>query len=93
MKSLYIMALVCALMSLLAIFGLSAMTVVPGPGTESFRGQMIFAAFFVAWFYLAFWLRKRQRAASQSAMPQWLRRLLIFVGVVYLATVFSLVFG
>jgi hypothetical protein len=44
MRELFIMPLICALMSLLAIFGLSAMTFVPRAGAESFRAHMIFSA-------------------------------------------------
>ena len=95
MRTLFIMSLACALMSLLAIFGLSAMTVVPRPGTESARAQMMLVAggFLVAWLGLAFWVRARQRAASQSPPPLWLKRLLVCVSVVYLLGVFSLVIG
>jgi Na+-transporting NADH:ubiquinone oxidoreductase subunit NqrD len=95
MRTLFIMSLVCALMSLLAIFGLSVMTVVPKPGAESFRGLMMLAVggFFVAWLGLAFWVRARQHAASQSSPPPWLRRLLVCVSVVYLLGVFFLVIG
>jgi hypothetical protein len=95
MKTLFVMSLVCALMSLLAVFGISAMTVVPRPGAESARAQMMLAAgaFAVAWLCLAFWVRARRRAASQSPPPQWLMRLLIGVSVVYLLGVFFLVGG
>jgi len=73
------MPLICALMSLLAIFGLSAMTVVPRSGVESFRGHMIFVAgvFFVAWLCLAFWLR----AHPQASLPNWFKRLLVVVSI------------
>jgi hypothetical protein len=95
MRTLFIMSLVCAVMSLLAIFSLSAMTVVPRLGAESVRAQMMLVAagFLVAWLGLAFWVRARQRAASQSSPPPWLRRLLVCVSVVYLLGVFFLVIG
>lgn len=82
-------------MSLLAVLGSSAMTIVPRPGPESARDQMMLVAgaFFVAWLCVAFWVRMRQRAASQSVPPHWLRWLLMFVGVVYLLAVFLLVIG
>jgi hypothetical protein len=95
MRTLFIMSLVCAVMSLLAIFGLSAMTVVPRTGAETARAQMMLVAgvFLVAWLGLAFWVRARQRAASQSLPPLWLRRLLVCVSVVYLLGAFFLVIG
>jgi hypothetical protein len=48
MRALFVMPLICALMSLLAIFGLAAMTIVPRSGAESFRGHMIFTVHFVS---------------------------------------------
>ena len=92
MKTLFVTSLVCALMSLLAVLGLSAMTIVPRPGAERLQGQMMLAAgaFLVGWLCLAFWVRPRQRTASP---PQWLRGLLIFVGIVYTLCVLLFVIG
>jgi hypothetical protein len=92
MRALFIMPLICALMSLLAIFGLSVMTIVPRSGAESFRGHMIFAAgaFCVAWLCLAFWLRARQRQAS---LPQWASRFLVVVSIFYVLAVIVFVIG
>jgi hypothetical protein len=91
MRALFIMPLICALMSLLAIFGLSAMTVVPHAGAESFRGHMIFAAgaFCIAWLCLAIWLRAR----SQTSLPTWFRRLLLVVSILYVLAVIVFVIG
>jgi hypothetical protein len=91
MRALFIMPLICALMSLLAIFGFSAMTIVPRSGAESFRGHMIFAAgaFCVAWLCLAFWLRAR----SQASLPRWFRRLLVVVSIFYVLAVIVFVIG
>jgi hypothetical protein len=95
MRPLFIMSLICVAMSLLALFGLSAMTVVSRPGAESIRTQMMMVAgvFTVAWLGVAFWARPRQAAAAQSLPPQWLRRSLVVAGVVYLVGVFFLVIG
>jgi hypothetical protein len=89
------MSLACAFVSLLAVFGLSAMTVVPGTGAERLRGLVIImaGAFAVAWFSLAFWVQARQRMAAPSLPPQWLRRLLVCASVVYLLGIFLLVIG
>jgi hypothetical protein len=44
LKTFFITSLVCGVMSLLAVLDFSAMTVVPRPGTESLRGQMMLVA-------------------------------------------------
>jgi drug/metabolite transporter (DMT)-like permease len=86
MRTVFVISLACALMSLLAILGLSAMTIVPGPGAQSDRARMMLFAgsFMLAWICLAFWVRARRRAAAQPPPPQWLRRLLAGLGVAYL---------
>jgi len=91
MRALFIIPLICALMSLLAIFGLSAMTIVPSPEAESSQRHMIFAAgaFCVAWLCLAFWLRAR----SQVSLPRWFRRLLVVVSIFYVLAVIVFVIG
>jgi hypothetical protein len=70
-------------MSLIAILGISAMTVVPGSGAESWRSQMILVAgiFFIGWLCLTFWARPRERVVSP---PQWLRGLFVLAGVIYM---------
>ncbi|MCE9518808.1 MAG: hypothetical protein K8R87_04495 [Verrucomicrobia bacterium] len=90
-RALFIMPLICALMSLLAIFGLSAMTIVPSAGAESFRGHMIFAAgaLCVVWLCLAFWLRAR----SQASLPSWFSPILVVVSIFYVLGVFVFVIG
>jgi uncharacterized membrane protein YhdT len=91
-KTLFITSLVCAVMSLLAVLAFSAMTIVPRPGAESLRRQMMLvaSAFLVGWLCLAFWMRPRQPPTSP---PQWLRASLIFVGIVYVLGVLSFVIG
>jgi predicted membrane channel-forming protein YqfA (hemolysin III family) len=95
MKTLFTLSLACALASLLAIIGFSAMTVVPRGDAEGFRSLMLFLAggFCVGWLGLAFWTRTQQRATSRTPPPQWLIRLLVFVGVVYLLGIVALVAG
>lgn len=92
MKTLFITSLMCAAMSLLAVLGFSSMTLVPGPGTEDWRSQMMFVggAFFVGWLYLAIWARAGERTASP---PAWLRRLLVTIGVVYALGIALFVIG
>lgn len=91
MRALLIMPLICALMSLLAIFGFSAMTIVPHSGGESFRGHMIFVAavFGGVWLGLAFWLGAR----TQASLPIWFRRLLLAVSIFYVLAVVFFVIG
>jgi len=91
----FLISLACALMSLLTVFCLSAMSIVPRPGSENFRTQMILVAgaCFVAWLCVALWVRARHRAVPQSPPPRWLLRLLVGVGVLYLLGVFLLVIG
>jgi hypothetical protein len=91
MRALFIMPLICALMSLLAIFELSAVTIVPGAEAGSFRKYMIFAAgaFCVAWLCLAFWLHAR----SQTSLPTWFTRLLVVVSIFYVLAVFVFALG
>jgi hypothetical protein len=95
MKSLFIISLLCSAQSLLALFWFSAVTIVPRPGVESYRAQMMLVAgaFAIAWLGLAFWARRRRSPATKSLPPQWLRRSLSAIGVVYLLVVFFCVFG
>jgi hypothetical protein len=95
MRNLFVISVTCALVSLLAVFCLSSMSIVPRPDGEIFRAHLMLVAgaFTVAWLCLAFWVRVRQRAAMQPLPPQWLRRLMVGVGVVYLFSVFLLVIG
>jgi hypothetical protein len=92
MKTIFITSLISALMSLLAIFGLSAMTIVPRHGAESWRSQMMLVAgvFLVGWLCVAFWMRPRQRPALP---PRWLRGLLVIVGIVYMLGILFFVLG
>jgi predicted membrane channel-forming protein YqfA (hemolysin III family) len=85
------MLLICALTSALAIFGLSAMTIVPSAGAERFRGQMIFAAggFCFVWLCMALWLRAR----PQPPLPRWFSPLLVVVSIFYVLGVFAFVIG
>ena len=94
MRSLFVTSLICGAMSLLALFGFSAMTFVPHPGAESARTQMMMVAgiLTVAWFGIAFWARPRQSGVA-SLPPQWLRWLLVGIGITYLLVVFFCVIG
>jgi len=92
MKTIFVASLVGALMSMLAIFGLSAMTIVPRHGAESWRSLMILVAgaFLVGWLCIAFWIRPRQHPALP---PRWLTGLLVFVSIVYALGILFFVFG
>lgn len=92
MKPLYITSLVSALMSLMAVLALSAMTIVPRLGSETLRGQMMLVVlvFFVGWLGLAFCVRPGQ---NRTLPPQWLGRLLILLGIVYVSGLLLFVIG
>jgi hypothetical protein len=94
-KPLVAVSLGCALVSLLAIIGLSAMTVVPGPGEEDFREHWMLAAgaLAVAWSGVAFWARARSRSVAKPPLPRWIGRLAVCIGVVYIAGVLFFVIG
>ena len=95
MKALFTILLVCVLMSFLAILGVQAITIVPGPGAQRERTLITFAigGFLFAWFCLAIWVRMRQREVLRSLPPRWLTRLLSTFGVLYSVAVFALAFG
>jgi hypothetical protein len=90
MKAAFITSLVSALMSLVAILGFSAMTVIPL--AESWRGHMMLVSgvFCLVWLSLAFWLRPRP---SLTSLPRWVRGLLVLAGVVYVLGVLLFVIG
>ncbi|HEV2329948.1 MAG TPA: hypothetical protein VGY56_14295 [Verrucomicrobiae bacterium] len=90
MNAAFITCLVCALMSIVAILGASAMDVVPG--AESWRDIAMLAsiAFFLVWIALAFWLRPRP---NQARWPRWARTLVISAGIVYVLGVLLPVIG
>jgi hypothetical protein len=93
MSPLFIMSLICAVMSLLAIFGLSATTFVPTPDAERERTLMMSVAgvCFLVWLGVACWARPRTTA--HSLPPRWLRHSLMGFSVVYLLAVFVFVIG
>jgi hypothetical protein len=74
MRPLFIMSLICAVMSLLAIFGLSATTFVPTPDAERERTLMmsVGGVFFLVWLAVAFWARPRATAVAHALPPRWL---------------------
>jgi hypothetical protein len=85
MRAVFFMSLVSGLLSLLAVLALSAITIVPRPGAETFRAAAIGvgATFFFVWLAVAFWARKRWRAEVSHPVPPWLRRVLLGVSAVY----------
>ncbi len=85
MRAVFSMSLVSALLSLLAILTLSAITSVPRPGTETFRAaaMSVGAIFFFVWLAVMLWARKRWRAEASDPVPIWLRRGLLGVSAVY----------
>ena len=79
------MSLVSALLSLLAVLALSAVTIVPRPGAESFRAAVIGVGtiFFFVWLVVVFWAKRRWRVEASDPVPVWLRRVLLGAGAVY----------
>lgn len=92
-RALFNISLACALSSLLGVFSLSAMTIVPRPGAESARTRMMLVAGLagLAWFGLAYWARMRQR--KSAPVLQWLDWILIGIGVIYLMAFVFVVLG
>ena len=90
MKAAFITSLASALMSLIAILGLSAITIVPRE--ESWRGRMMLVSgvLFLVWISLALWLRPRPSLVS---LPRWGRGLLVLAGAAYILGVLLFVIG
>lgn len=93
MKAAFITCLVCALMSIVAILGLSVMDI--APGIESWHdvnaiAMLVSTVFFLVWIGLAFWLRPKP---DQTPWPRWARALVISAGVVYVLGVLLPVVG
>jgi hypothetical protein len=95
MKTLFLMSLVCALASLLAIFGVSAMTIVPGPRVELERSRMLvgLGIFLAGWLVVAFWTRTRSRKIPPSVPHLPLEKILVCVSIVYVLAICFLVLG
>ena len=71
-------------MSLFVIISLSAMTVEPGAGRFDALMMLFAGVFAVVWPGIAFWVQTLRRAATLSRSREWLGRLWIGFGVVYL---------
>jgi hypothetical protein len=84
MKTGFAMSLVSAALSLAAVLGFSAISIVPRPGAETYRtaAMGVSSMFFLAWLVVAFWARTRQRAEA-APVPRWLRGFLLVVSAVY----------
>ncbi len=79
------MALVSALLSLLAVLALSAISLVARPGAETFRATVmgVGTVFFLVWLVVMFWARRRWRVEASDPVPVWLRCVLLGVSAVY----------
>lgn len=95
MRTVLIMSLICAAMSLLAIFGMSATTIVPTPDAERERALImsVAGAFLLVWLTVAFWARPRSVAMVRALPPRWLRHSLVGFGVVYTLAILFFVIG
>ena len=85
MRAVFAMSLVSAVLSLAAVLGFYAMTIVPRPGAETLRATVMAVAstFFLGWLAVAFWARTRQRMETSAPVPRWLRTTLLVVSAVY----------
>jgi len=90
LRTAFIISLVSAVMSLVAIFGISAMTFVPRAESSQERLMLASAAFFLVWLSLAIWLRPGARPVS---LPRWARGLLVSAGVIYVLLILFFVIG
>jgi len=95
MLKLIIMSVICALMSGLAIVGISAMTIVPSPTSETHRNQMILAAVIalVAWSLIVVWLGLRRHSSPKASLRPWLKNSLMFASVIYVFAVLAFALG
>ena len=85
MRAIFSMSLVSALLSLVAVLALSAITIVPRPGAEAFRAAVmgVGTIFFFVWLVVMFWARRRWRAEASDPVAVWLRRVLLGVSAAY----------
>jgi hypothetical protein len=85
MRAVFSMSLVSALLSLLAVLALSAITIVPHPGAETLRAAAmgVGTTFFFVWIAVVFWARMRWQVEASDPVPVWLRRLLLGASTVY----------
>lgn len=85
MKAIFSMSVASALLSLLAVLVLSAISIVPRPGAEAIRvsAMGVGAIFFFIWLVIALWAGKCCQSEGSDQAPVWLRQVLLGVSVVY----------
>jgi hypothetical protein len=96
MKAIFVTASICSVASLVGVVGLSAMSIVPSPGAESWRWRMMLAAaaFLVGWLGLAIWARRLMRpSVGTAALPSWLARTIVVAGAFYVLVVLLFTVG
>jgi hypothetical protein len=96
MRAIFTTALVCSVASLVGVLGLSAMTIVPSPGAETWRWRMVAtaAAFLAGWLGLAIWARRRIRLfGGVPAPPSWLGPTVVAAGAIYVLAVLLFAVG
>lgn len=96
MRTIFITALVCSVASLVGVLGLSAITIVPSTGAESWRWTTMAtaAAFLAGWLGVAIWARRRMRlVAGVPTPPSWLVPTVVAVGAVYVLAVLLFTVG
>jgi len=96
MKAILITASACSVASVIGVVGLSAMSIVPSSGAESWQWRIMLAAaaFLAGWLGLAIWARRQMRLSiGAAALPSWLARTVVVAGAFYVLVVLLFTFG
>ena len=95
MKSVFIMSLISAVLSLVAFIGFGAMTAVPHSAGRSFPFKTAVAIGLggVVWMNIAAWAYRRERSAARKEIPRWLKSLLLVISALYSLGAVLLAFG
>lgn len=96
MKAIFVTSLVCSFASLIGLLGFWIMDIVPSPGSEAWRLKMMLVAtaFLLGWLGLGMWARgQSHRPAGPTALPSWLRGIVVVAGALYVLVVLLFTVG
>jgi hypothetical protein len=84
MRVLFVMSIVCASLSFVAVGALSVITIIPSTEAEGLRSRMelLGIGFAIGWGWLAVWARKR-RGISQTVVVRAVAQALVIMSVIY----------